>query len=105
MLVQVELSLRARSAYLEARPPGGSADWAPGLIADVAERARVLECMGVVWWCPPQVVASLEEVVSEFADRSSARRARAGSGVVLPAGLRWAVKSLAEVPCWRPGAG
>ncbi|WP_264198403.1 hypothetical protein [Pseudonocardia sp. ICBG601] len=101
LLVQVELSLRARSVYLEPAPTDGRADWPQGLLADVASRARELECMGVVWWCPPQVVAPLEAVMSEFAARSSVRRAR--SGAVLPAGLRWAVKSLAEVPCWRPG--
>ena len=101
LLVEVELTAKSRSRYLDGSPGRVSSDRVSGLLSDVASRARELECAGVVYWCAPKVLKVVQEVVGEYAERVRESRAR----VPLPEGAwpdpRWAVRDISEVPGWR----
>ncbi len=102
ILTEVELTAKTRSRYLEPRPQDGSGDMAAGLLSDVEARARELGCMGVVYWCAPRILERVRDVVEEYVARTRERRGRARDPQALGPELRWAVRSLEEVPCWEP---
>ncbi|WP_226358723.1 hypothetical protein [Pseudonocardia sp. ICBG601] len=101
-LVEVELSRKTRSRYLESPPKNGEADMVKGLLSTVVARARELECVGVMYWCAPNVLGQVQDVAGEFLERDRARRARARSPEALAPQLKWAIRDITEVPCWEP---
>ena len=103
VLVEVELSRKTRSRYLEPPPVNGGADMVKGLLSTVVERARELDCVGVMYWCAPNVLKQVQDVVGEFVERDRARRARARDPEAWGAEVRWAIRDISEVPCWEPG--
>ncbi len=103
VLVEVELSRKTRSRYLEPAPVNGGADMAAGLLSTVVERARDLECVGIMYWCAPNVLKQVQDVAGEFLERDRARRARARNPELLGPEVRWAIRDISEIPCWAPG--
>lgn len=101
VLVEVELTAKTRSRYLEPVARNGETDMVRGLLSNVVERARELECVGVMYWCAPEVLKQVQDVAGEFVERDRARRSRSRSPELLGPEVRWAIRDIEEVPGWR----
>ncbi|WP_226351237.1 hypothetical protein [Pseudonocardia sp. ICBG601] len=97
-LIEVELTAKTRTRYIS---KANEANNTIGLLSDVTDRARDLECSVIAYWCAPKVLPVIKEVTDEYQRRREARLMKRGQPELLAHEPSWHVKSLEEVPGWQ----